>query len=88
MLQTYNYMTPKSRVHPCLPHLMLDDEVGVIETLYDGHLILKGQFRILLDHIGEGLQAYSNTKLNNLLQSISEVWNVNVNKITSIKSFI
>ncbi len=55
-------MTPESRLHQHLPHLTLDDEVGVIETLYDGHLMLQGQFRILLDHVGEGLQAYSNTK--------------------------
>lgn len=55
-------MTPKSRLQHYLPHLTLDDEVGVIETLYDGHLMLQGQFRILLDHISEGLQTYSNSK--------------------------
>lgn len=45
-----------------LPHLPLYNEVRVIKTLYDGHLMLQGQFRILLDHVGEGLQAYSNIR--------------------------
>lgn len=31
----------------------------MIKTLYDGHLMLQGQFRILLDNVGEGLQACS-----------------------------
>lgn len=34
-------------------HLTLDDEVGVIQTLDDGNLMLQGQFRILLNHIGQ-----------------------------------
>lgn len=45
--------------HHYLPHLTLDDEIRVIQTLDDGHLMLESQFRILLDHVGEGLQAYS-----------------------------
>lgn len=29
--------------HPLrLPHLTLDDEVSVVETFYDGHLMLEG----------------------------------------------
>lgn len=58
MLQAHHTKTPKSRLQQYLPHLTLDDEVGVIETLDDGHLMLQGQFGILLDHVGEGLQAY------------------------------
>lgn len=53
-----------------LSHLTLDDEVGMFETLYDGHLMLQGQFRVLLDHVGEGLQAYNITSLTELLHSI------------------
>lgn len=34
-------------------HLPLDDEVGVIQALDDGHLMLQGQFRILLNHVGQ-----------------------------------
>lgn len=45
-------MTPKSKLRQYQPHLTLYDEVRVIETLYDGHLMLQGQFRILLDHVG------------------------------------
>lgn len=56
-------MIPKSTPQQRPPHLALDDEVGVIEALYDGHLMLEGQFSILLDHIGEGLQAYNDSRL-------------------------
>lgn len=49
-------------LHYHAPHLTLNYEIRVIETLYDGHLMLQGQFRILLDHIGEGLQAYGITE--------------------------
>ena len=62
MLYNFISVTPKFSPLQCLPHLTLDDEVGVIETLYDGHLMLQGQFRILLDHIGQGFQACNNTK--------------------------
>lgn len=36
----HNAVTSKSSRHQYLPHLTLDDEVRVIETLYDGHLML------------------------------------------------
>lgn len=55
----------ESSLHKSRPHLALDDEVWMIETFNDGHLMLQGQFRILLDHVGEGFQAYSDTMLTN-----------------------
>lgn len=57
MLKTCNLTT--SQLHHREPHLTLNNEVRVIKTLYDGHLMLQGQFRILLDNVGEGLQACS-----------------------------
>lgn len=56
----------ESSLHQSRPHLTLDDEVWMIETFYDSHLMLQGQFRILLDHVGEGFQAYSDTILTNV----------------------
>lgn len=47
-----------------LSHLTLDDEVRVIKTFYDGHLMLQGHFRILLNYVGEGLQTYSETTVS------------------------
>lgn len=52
----------KSKLGHSVPHLTLDDEVWVIETLYDGHLMLQGQFRILLNHISESFQAWNYMK--------------------------
>lgn len=49
---------PRVQLH--LAHLPLYNKIRMIQTLDDGHLMLQDQFWILLDHVGEGLQAYSN----------------------------
>lgn len=40
----------------CLTHLALNDDIRVVQTLYDGHLVRQGQVSILLHHVRQSLQ--------------------------------
>lgn len=48
----------------CVRYLSLNSEIRVVQTLNNGHLMLQGQFSIMLDDVRQGFQTWKTHQLS------------------------